>query len=165
MRWDRDSGRWFAFVLLQSLGCWVDGALAAAVRRRVRASDTMAVWTCHARWQLSPDRVEDKTVQLQPRTRTVLAWSLFLASLGCCAVGITLVLVLVRPLRAGVLTGAVVLAMAYLSFAVIGLVLSVRRPANPIGWLYAASGLVWCLTLPGGRPGSTSWSAAAAPCP
>jgi hypothetical protein len=80
-------------------------------------------------------------LQLQPRTRTVLTWGLFLASLGCCAVGITLVLVLVlvRPLRAGVLAGAVVLAMAYLSFAVIGLVLSVRRPANPIGWLYAAS--------------------------
>jgi hypothetical protein len=90
-------------------------------------------------------------VQLQPRTWTVLAWLLFLASLGCCAVGITLVLVLVRPLRAGVLTGAVVLAMAYLSFAVIGLVLSVRRPANPIGWLYAASGLVWCLAPPGGE--------------
>jgi hypothetical protein len=81
----------------------------------------------------------------------MLAWSLFLASLGCCAAGITLALLLVRPLRLGVLAGAVVLAMAYLSFAVIGLVLSLRRPANPIGWLYAASGLAWCPTLPGGR--------------
>jgi hypothetical protein len=73
----------------------------------------------------------------------VLAWSLFLASLGCCAVGITLVLVLVRPLRAGVLTGAVVLALAYLSSVVIGLVLSVRRPTRsagctrPLGWFGA----------------------------
>jgi hypothetical protein len=104
-------------------------------------------------------------VQLQPRTRTVLAWSLFLASMGGCAVGITLVLVLVRPFQARVLAGNVLSALVYLSFAVIGLVLSVRRPATPIGWLYAASGLVWSLTLPGGKRGSSSSSAPAARCP
>jgi hypothetical protein len=38
----------------------------------------------------------------------------------------------------------------YLSFAVLGLILSLRLPANPIGWLYAASGLVWSLNVPGG---------------
>jgi hypothetical protein len=32
-----------------------------------------------------------------------------------------------------------------LGYATIGLVLTLRRPANPIGWLYAASGLVWAL--------------------
>ena len=35
-----------------------------------------------------------------------------------------------------------------LGYATIGLVLGLRRPANPIGWLFAASGLVWSLTIP-----------------
>jgi hypothetical protein len=35
-----------------------------------------------------------------------------------------------------------------LGYATIGLVLTLRRPANPIGWLYAASGLVWALVIP-----------------
>jgi hypothetical protein len=35
-----------------------------------------------------------------------------------------------------------------LGFAVIGLILSLRRPGNPIGWLYAASGLAWSLVVP-----------------
>ena len=45
-------------------------------------------------------------------------------------------------------TGALA-ALLYLGFAVIGLVLSLRLPANPIGWLYAASGLLWSLNVPG----------------
>jgi hypothetical protein len=41
-------------------------------------------------------------------------------------------------------------ALAFpLGYATIGLVLSLRRPTNPIGWLFAASGLVWSLTIPG----------------
>ena len=35
-----------------------------------------------------------------------------------------------------------------LGYATIGLVLGLRRPANPIGWLFAASGLVWSLPIP-----------------
>jgi hypothetical protein len=35
-----------------------------------------------------------------------------------------------------------------LGFATVGLVVSTRRPANPIGWLYAAAGLAGCLTTP-----------------
>jgi hypothetical protein len=58
-------------------------------------------------------------------------------------------LALVRPLTIGVLAGSALLALSYLGFATIGLVLSLRLPANPIGWLYAASGLVWSLTVPG----------------
>jgi hypothetical protein len=39
--------------------------------------------------------------------------------------------------------------LAYpLGYAAIGLVLTLRRPANPIGWLYAASGLLWALVIP-----------------
>ena len=40
-------------------------------------------------------------------------------------------------------------ALLYLGFALIGLVLTLRLPANPIGWLCAASGLVWSLGVPG----------------
>jgi hypothetical protein len=41
-------------------------------------------------------------------------------------------------------------ALAYpLGYATVGLVLTLRRPANPIGWLYAAAGLVWSLAIPG----------------
>jgi hypothetical protein len=32
--------------------------------------------------------------------------------------------------------------------ASVGLVLTLRRPANPIGWLYAAAGLAWALGIP-----------------
>ena len=35
-----------------------------------------------------------------------------------------------------------------LGFASVGLVLTLRRPANPIGWLYAAAGLGGSLTTP-----------------
>jgi hypothetical protein len=40
-----------------------------------------------------------------------------------------------------------------LSFATIGLVLTLRLPANPISWLYAAAGLVWSLDVPAADPG------------
>jgi hypothetical protein len=33
-------------------------------------------------------------------------------------------------------------------YATVGLVLGLRRPANPIGWLFATSGLIWSLTIP-----------------
>ena len=36
----------------------------------------------------------------------------------------------------------------WLLFATIGLILTLRRPGNPIGWLYAAAGLVWSLYVP-----------------
>ena len=88
---------------------------------------------------------------LQPRTRTLLAWSLWLASMGCCAGGLLAALLWVRPLTLGTLTGGAATALAFpVGYATVGLVLSLRRPANPIGWLYAASGLAWALDLPFG---------------
>jgi hypothetical protein len=33
-------------------------------------------------------------------------------------------------------------------YATVGLVLTLRRPANPIGWLYAAAALTWSLVIP-----------------
>jgi hypothetical protein len=89
-------------------------------------------------------------VRMQPRTRTLLAWSLWLATLGCCAAGLVVTLAVVRPLTAGVLVEGAASALAFpLGYASVGLVLTLRRPASPIGWLYAAAGLVWSLSIPG----------------
>jgi hypothetical protein len=86
---------------------------------------------------------------MQARSRTMLAWLLFLTTLGCLVAGLVVALVLVRPLTPGVLGEGVLIPLLYLGFAAIGLVLSLRRPANPIGWLYAASGLAWSVSVPG----------------
>jgi hypothetical protein len=88
-------------------------------------------------------------VKVQARNRTMLAWLLFAATFACLAAGLAVTLALVRPLTVGVLAGGALAALLYLGFAVLGLILSLRRPANPIGWLYAASGLVWSLSVPG----------------
>jgi hypothetical protein len=100
----------------------------------------------------NPDRAGDETVtvRLHERTRTTAAWLLFLATFGCCAAGLAVTLAVTRPLTAGVLVQGAVEALAFrLGFATVGLVLTLRRPANPIGWLYAAAGLVWSLDVPG----------------
>jgi hypothetical protein len=79
----------------------------------------------------------------------VLAWSLWLAAFGCCAAGLLVTLAVTRPLTIGVLADGAAYALAFpLGYATIGLVLSLRRPANPIGWLYAASGLLWAVVVP-----------------
>jgi hypothetical protein len=96
-----------------------------------------------------PDRFEDDTVKPQPRSRTVLAWSLWLVSFGCCAAGLVVELVGTRPLTAAGLTDGAAFALSFpLGYASVGLVLTLRRPANPIGWLFAASGLLWSLWIP-----------------
>ncbi|HEX8767720.1 MAG TPA: hypothetical protein VF714_05075 [Jatrophihabitans sp.] len=88
-------------------------------------------------------------VKLQPRSRTVLAWSLWLVSFGCCAAGLVVELVGTRPLTAAGLAEGAAFALSFpLGYATVGLVLGLRRPANPIGWLFAASGLLWSLWIP-----------------
>jgi hypothetical protein len=88
-------------------------------------------------------------VRLQPRSRTVLAWSLWLVSFGCCAAGLVVELVGTRPLTAAGLAEGAAFALSFpLGYASVGLVLTLRRPANPIGWLFAASGLLWALWIP-----------------
>jgi hypothetical protein len=80
----------------------------------------------------------------------MLAWSLWLATFGCCAAGLAVALAVVRPLTVAVLAEGAARALVYpLGYATVGLVLTLRRPANPIGWLYAAAGLVWSLATPG----------------
>jgi hypothetical protein len=87
---------------------------------------------------------------MQPRSRTLLAWSLWVATFGCCAAGLAVTLATVRPLTVGLLAEGAARALAFpLGYATVGLVLTLRRPANPIGWLYAAAGLAWSLATPG----------------
>jgi hypothetical protein len=88
-------------------------------------------------------------VKEQAPSRTVLAWLLWLVTFGCCAAGLVVTLVLVRPVTIGVLAEGAAYALAFaLGFATVGLVVSLRRPANPIGWLFAASGLSSALSIP-----------------
>jgi hypothetical protein len=88
-------------------------------------------------------------VELPARIRIRLAWSLWLATVGCCAAGLVATLAVTRPLTAATLAEGAAYALVFpLGFAVIGLILSLRRPGNPIGWLYAASGLAWSLVVP-----------------
>jgi hypothetical protein len=74
---------------------------------------------------------------------------LWLVTFGCCAAGLVVTLVVTRPLTLAVLAEGAAFALVFpLGYASVGLVLSLRRPANPIGWLFAASGLAWSLTIP-----------------
>jgi hypothetical protein len=83
------------------------------------------------------------------RSRTLLAWSLWLGTFACLIGGLVVTLAVTRPLTIGVLADGAAYALAFpLGYATIGLVLTLRRPANPIGWLYAASGLIWALAVP-----------------
>jgi hypothetical protein len=93
--------------------------------------------------------VENKTMTLPPRSRTLLAWSLWLMMFGCCAAGLLVTLALTRPPTLAVLAEGAVNALIFpLAYGTMGLVLMLRRPANPIGWLYATAGLVWSLAIP-----------------
>ena len=79
----------------------------------------------------------------------MLACLLWLATMACCAAGLVVTLFVTRPLTAGVLVEGAAFALAFpLGYATIGLVLTLRRPANPIGWLFAVSGLIWSVTIP-----------------
>jgi hypothetical protein len=83
------------------------------------------------------------------RARMVLAWGLWLVTFGCCAAGLLVTLAIYRPLTLRVLVEGAIFAFFFvLGFATVGLVLALRRPANPIGWLYEAAGLAWAYTIP-----------------
>jgi two-component system, NarL family, sensor kinase len=79
----------------------------------------------------------------------LLAWALWLATIASCAAGLVVALVVTRPLTLAVPAEGAATALAFsLGYATIGLILALRRPTNPIGWLYASSGLAWALLLP-----------------
>jgi hypothetical protein len=77
------------------------------------------------------------------------AWWLWLATFCGCAAGLVATLLLTRPLTLVALVEGAAYALAFpFGYGTIGLVLTLRRPANPIGWLYAAAGLVGALGIP-----------------
>jgi hypothetical protein len=78
----------------------------------------------------------------------VLAWSLWLGTFACLVGGLVVTLLVARPLTTDVLATGAVEGAIWLLFATIGLVLTLRRPENPIGWLYAAAGLAWTVYIP-----------------
>ena len=86
----------------------------------------------------------EEVVESRSRTRMVLAWALWLVTFGCCAAGLLVTLAVVRPLTLSVLAeGAVYAFFLVLGSATVGLLLALRRPGNPIGWLYSGAGLAW----------------------
>jgi hypothetical protein len=93
---------------------------------------------------------QEREVSMRASTKTaVVAWCLWLATVGFCAAGLVVTLVVTRPLTVGVLVQRAAFAVAFpLGYATVGLVLGLWRPANPIGWLFATSGLIWALTIP-----------------
>jgi hypothetical protein len=78
----------------------------------------------------------------------VLAWSLWLGTFACLVGGLVVTLLVTRPLTTDVLATGAFEGAIWLLFATIGLVLTLRRPENPIGWLYAAAGLAWTVYIP-----------------
>jgi hypothetical protein len=69
--------------------------------------------------------------------------------MAACAAGLVVALLVARPLTAQVLLDGALYAVGFpLGYATVGLVLTLRRPGNPIGWLYATSALVWSLIIP-----------------
>ena len=75
---------------------------------------------------------------MRPRSKTLLSWSLWLATVSCCAGGLVAALLWIRPLTLELLAEGAGAALAFpLGYTTIGLVLTLRRPANPIGWLSA----------------------------
>jgi hypothetical protein len=85
---------------------------------------------------------------MRGRRRTLLAWSFWLGTLACLVGGLVVTLAVTRPLTRDVLVTGAFEGAIWLLFATLGLVLTLRRPDNPIGWLYAAAGLVWTLYIP-----------------
>jgi signal transduction histidine kinase len=79
----------------------------------------------------------------------LLAWALWLATITSCGAGLVVALVVTRPFTLAVPAEGAATALTFsLGYATIGLILALRRPTNPIGWLYAGSGLAWALLLP-----------------
>jgi signal transduction histidine kinase len=111
--------------------------------------------------------VSSSTAELTSSRRSLapLAWGLFVLAAAFVIVGGAL---LIRDYLDGSLPGRVVASQFSLlppamAYSVIGLLVALRRPVNPAGWLMLAIGLVWSLGVtPPTPPGSVlSWAGSA----
>jgi hypothetical protein len=67
-------------------------------------------------------------------SRTQLAWLVFLATFACLVGGLVVTLLVTRPLTADAIVDGAFEGTIWLLFAIVGLVLTLRLPANPIPW-------------------------------
>ena len=80
-----------------------------------------------------------------------MAWSLAGLSVAVFAASVTLC-ILARSAsvpsswNANLCTGGLLVGGLFLVFPLVGALIAVRRPRNPIGWIFLADGLVWSLT-------------------
>ena len=94
----------------------------------------------------------------RPRNRARIAWALFAAATTFVVVGVAF---LFRDYANGSLSGQRVLSQLSLlppavAYSVVGVVVALRRPSHPAGWLMLAIGLVWSLGVgPPTPPGAT----------
>jgi signal transduction histidine kinase len=111
--------------------------------------------------------VSSSTAELASPRRSLapLAWGLFVLGGAFVIVGGAF---LIRDYLDGSLPGRIVAGQFSLlppavAYSVIGLLVALRRPANPAGWLMLAIGLVWSLGVtPPTPPGSAlSWAGSA----
>ena len=92
------------------------------------------------------------------RVRPRIAWTVFVVAAGFVVGGCAF---LFRDYAYGSMPGRVVLGQLSLlppaaAYSVVGLVVALRRPTHPAGWLMLFIGFVWSLGVgPSTRPGST----------
>jgi signal transduction histidine kinase len=100
-------------------------------------------------------------VRLVRRNRAPIAWGVFLLAAASVVVGGALLLVgLARGSYPGrVVAGQLSLLPAAVAYSVVGLVVALRRPAHPAGWLMLTIGFVWSLgvTPPAPADSALSW--------
>ena len=90
----------------------------------------------------------------------MLAWALF--GLAALAIGAGLVMTGIKladgTLRAGTAIGSLAFLPAGIAFSVVGLIVALRRPANPAGWYMLVIGAFWSvLILPIGDVSQPQW--------
>ncbi len=99
------------------------------------------------------------------RNRAPVAWALFLVAAASVVIGGSLLLIgLARgSYPARLVAGQFSLLPAAVAYSAVGLVVAVRAPAHPAGWLMLTIGLVWSLgvTPPSPADSALSWAGSA----
>ena len=105
---------------------------------------------------------------MRSRAAVRLAWMLFGVTAVCLLVNLVFAVLNTSgpdPVGAGVALGSSAFYVACFAFTAVGVLVAVRQPRNPIGWILLTIGLVWqipseeiarygAVTVPGSAPGS-----------